>query len=185
MNYSDFQYYKKVYRFVAGFVDDIDAAYTLTDKICDLLADNGVNCVLFPSYTVGPIPTAAMPLLDLRCPRCGKQLRESQLAHYDAYCEECDEDFFSFEAIAPEEKVFRAELHYGTYESHDSLFLEFYHAFELTGPGEGDSDKISEHLAELLDTTTDDENYQYKSMLVKLPDSVVKEIQQAGKEGHR
>lgn len=64
-------------------------------------------------------------------------------------------------------------LHYGYQRSHDTY--ETYHAFELTDPSEKvDEDKMALRLANLLDTTPEDDDFDYKSMFVSLPDKTVK-----------
>lgn len=71
---------------------------------------------------------------------------------------------------------YKAELYYGWCSSHDTY--DVYHAFELTDPKEQkDSSEIGDRLAELLDTTRDDDDFGFRSMLVNLPDSVVQRIQ--------
>lgn len=73
-------------------------------------------------------------------------------------------------------KRYEAELHYGWQRSHDTY--ETYHAFELTDPEiPADYDELGEILADLLDTTPDDEDFDCNSMNVNIPASLVRRIQ--------
>lgn len=72
------------------------------------------------------------------------------------------------------QKKYQIELFYGYQECECGI----YHAFEAMGLGEQkDSDKIAVALAQLLDTTPDDENFNWGNMLIALPAGVVEEIQ--------
>ena len=71
---------------------------------------------------------------------------------------------------------FDVELNYGWQNSHDTY--ETYHAFELTDPDEqADSGLIANTLANALDTSPDDDDFNWNSMYVRLPESLVKKIQ--------
>lgn len=71
---------------------------------------------------------------------------------------------------------YEAELNYGWQNSHDTY--ETYHAFEVTDPDvSADSEEIGKKLAEMLDTTPDDDDFNWNSMYVRLPDSLVRKIQ--------
>lgn len=65
------------------------------------------------------------------------------------------------------------ELCYAWQETEEGI----YHAFEVMDTEEKvDFDAVAEKLAELLDTTTDDQRFDWNSMRVSLPESVVKRI---------
>lgn len=71
--------------------------------------------------------------------------------------------------------MYQADLHYGYQRSHDDYGT--YHAFELTDPDEKtDEGAMGEHLACLLDTTTEDEDFNFDLMRVNLPESLVEKI---------
>lgn len=73
-------------------------------------------------------------------------------------------------------KKYEVELHYGYQSSHETY--DTYHAFELTDPDSAtDYDAVEKKLAELLDTTPEDEDFGCKSMNVIIPDSIVRRIQ--------
>lgn len=73
-------------------------------------------------------------------------------------------------------KKYEAELHYGYQRSHDTY--ETYHAFELTDPDLAPNyDAVEKKLADLLDTTTEDDDFDCNRMSVKIPDSIVYRIQ--------
>lgn len=68
---------------------------------------------------------------------------------------------------------YEAELCYAWQETEEGV----YHAFELVDAvGPVDFDAVAEKLAGLLDTTTDDERFNWDSMCVKLPGTVVDRI---------
>lgn len=70
-------------------------------------------------------------------------------------------------------ETYQAELYYGFQETDTGI----YHAFEVTDPkAMADDDEMAECLADLLDTTVDDDRFSCKSMYVKLPDSLVERI---------
>lgn len=74
--------------------------------------------------------------------------------------------------------MYQADLHYGYQRSHDDYGT--YHAFELTDPDEKtDESAMGEHLACLLDTTTEDEDFNFDLMRVSLPESLVEKIKAA------
>lgn len=74
-------------------------------------------------------------------------------------------------------KEYEALLHYGYQRSHDTY--ETYHSFELADADDKtDCAVIARELAESLDTTPEDEDFNWNSMLVRLPDSLVRKIQE-------
>ena len=65
-------------------------------------------------------------------------------------------------------------LNYGYQETEEGI----YHSFEATDPAKPESShRMGKKLAELLDTTTDDERFNWNLMDIALPESVVREIQ--------
>lgn len=65
-------------------------------------------------------------------------------------------------------------LAYGYQETEEGIF----HAFEANDPKDPpDCDVTAKNLAELLDTTTEDERFNWNEMDIKLPESVVRKIQ--------
>lgn len=73
-------------------------------------------------------------------------------------------------------KTYEAELHYGYQNSRETY--DTYHAFELTDPYSAtDDDAVEKKLAGLLDTTPEDDDFDCKSMNVRIPDSIVYRIQ--------
>lgn len=73
-------------------------------------------------------------------------------------------------------KTYDAELHYGWQRSHETY--DTYHAFELTDPhAPVDDDELEKKLAGLLDTTPEDDDFDCRTMNVKIPDSIVSRIQ--------
>lgn len=83
--------------------------------------------------------------------------------------------------------MYQIKLYYG-YEEHES---GIFHAFQATNPDEEvDSNAIGRDLAEQLDREPDDDCFNWDSMYVDLPDSVVVKIKAdavkeylAGKQG--
>ena len=72
------------------------------------------------------------------------------------------------------QKTYQIELFYGYQECEGDI----YHAFDTKACGEQyDGSEIEEHLAQLLDTTPDDERFDWSSMQIALPAGVVKTIQ--------
>lgn len=71
-----------------------------------------------------------------------------------------------------ERKSYQVQLYYGFQETEDGI----YHAFEATDPEGAPDDKVPERLAELLDTTTSDDRFDYNLMPIRLPDSLVDRI---------
>ena len=70
-------------------------------------------------------------------------------------------------------------LNYGYQECEDGI----WHAFEATDPSKNvDDDEIAERLADLLDTTPDDDRFNWDCMDIQIPESVVERIKQ--KEPH-
>lgn len=71
------------------------------------------------------------------------------------------------------QKKYQAEIFYGYQECEDGI----YHAFELTDPDtRKDEDDMAEKLADLLDTEPSDDRFDYDSMYVALPESLVERI---------
>lgn len=71
-------------------------------------------------------------------------------------------------------KQYEVELCYAWQETEDGIF----HAFEVVGTRSSiDHSAIAKKLAGLLDTTPDDERFDWNSMRVSLPESVVTHIQ--------
>lgn len=82
-------------------------------------------------------------------------------------------------AYCPEHQI---KLYYG-YQTGECY--EVYHAFEATDPAEtADEDKMEIHLAELLETTPDDEDFDYGAMYIRLPEPVVNRIKAEGVQEH-
>lgn len=76
-----------------------------------------------------------------------------------------------------EKKQYQVELYYG-YEISD---CGVYHAFEAADPEAAtDGDEIAAGLAEVLDTSVDDETFDYNSMYIQLPDTLVERIKADG-----
>ncbi|MDD5022246.1 MAG: hypothetical protein PHR82_09000 [Endomicrobiaceae bacterium] len=72
-------------------------------------------------------------------------------------------------------KNYSINLYYGYQEGECGI----YHAFEATDPLENcDDNKIEDLLSEMLDTTPDDVNFNCDSMCIRIPDSLVKRIQE-------
>ncbi len=86
------------------------------------------------------------------------------------------------------QKEYHVKLYYGYQTIEDG---ETYHALEAVDPEKKVSEvRMEKELAEALDTTRRDDRFNYGSMLVRLPDSVVKRIKRdavdeyiAGKKG--
>lgn len=77
-------------------------------------------------------------------------------------------------AVAGSEN-YQAELYYGFHETDTGI----YHAFEAVDPAAiADSDMVAERLAELLDTTVNDDRFDYNFMLISIPDSLVERIKE-------
>lgn len=75
--------------------------------------------------------------------------------------------------------AYEIELHYGFERSRDTY--ETYHAFEATDIEEVvDEATIEERLAGLLDCSPDDEDFDYKSMRIALPERTVERIRAEG-----
>lgn len=72
-------------------------------------------------------------------------------------------------------KEYQVKLFYGWEETENGTF----HAFEAVDPNvEHDAEKISEELAEQLDRKVDDIAFDYNSMYVSLPDTLIQRIQE-------
>lgn len=71
-----------------------------------------------------------------------------------------------------EKKNYQVQLYYGFQETEDGI----YHAFEATDLEAASDDNVPERLAELLDTTVNDDRFDYNFMPVRLPDSLVERI---------
>ena len=67
-----------------------------------------------------------------------------------------------------------AELNYGWVRSHDDY--EIHHAFELTDPDEATDDEMGKKLAATLETTPEDDDYNWNVKRVLMPDTLVKKI---------
>lgn len=75
--------------------------------------------------------------------------------------------------------AYEIELHYGFERSHDTY--ETYHAFEATDiEEEADDAAIEAKLADLLDCSPDDEDFDCKSMRITLPERTVERIRAEG-----
>lgn len=69
--------------------------------------------------------------------------------------------------------MYQINLVYGYQEGECGI----YHAFEAFDPNEKiDFEKVSEHIAETLDTTTDDVNYNCDMMYINVPEETVDRI---------
>lgn len=80
------------------------------------------------------------------------------------------------------QKEYQVMLYYGYQTLEDG---ETYHAFEAVDPEKRVSEeKMEKELAEALDTTEHDDRFDYDSMLVRLPDSVVKRIKRDAVDGY-
>ena len=76
---------------------------------------------------------------------------------------------------------YQVELYYACQECEN----EIYHAFEAVDPAANmDGDKMAEKLAAMLDTFPEDERFSCKSMLIKLPPSVVQMIEDNALKGY-
>ena len=72
------------------------------------------------------------------------------------------------------------KLHYGYERSHDTY--ETYHAFEVSDIEDVvDSDRMAAKLANMLDCTPDDEDFNWNSMYITLPEKTVERIKQEGR----
>lgn len=70
--------------------------------------------------------------------------------------------------------MYQIKLYYGYEESECGI----YHSFRAEDPdGKVDSDEIAQCLAEQLDREADDEQFNYNSMYIDLPQSVITKIQ--------
>ena len=75
--------------------------------------------------------------------------------------------------------AYEIELHYGFERSHDTY--ETYHAFEATDiEEEADDAAIEAKLADLLDCSPDDEDFDCISMRITLPERTVERIRAEG-----
>ena len=76
--------------------------------------------------------------------------------------------------------MYQIELHYGYERSRDTY--ETYHAFEATDIEDVvDSDRMAAKLADALDCTPDDEDFNCNSMYIALPEKTVERIKQEGR----
>lgn len=76
--------------------------------------------------------------------------------------------------------MYQINLHYG-YERSDATY-ETYHAFETTDIEElTDGDEMAAKLAGLLDCEPDDEDFDWNSMYIVLPEKTVERIKQEGR----
>lgn len=75
--------------------------------------------------------------------------------------------------------MYQIELHYGYERSHETY--ETYHAFEATDiEEEADDAVIKAKLAELLDCSPDDDDFDCKSIRITLPERTVERIREEG-----
>ena len=75
------------------------------------------------------------------------------------------------------QEKYQVELFYGYQEGECGI----YHSFELTDPDESaDAGEMAEKLASLLDTKPDNSDFNFDTMYVDLPESVVKKIKADG-----
>ena len=75
--------------------------------------------------------------------------------------------------------MYQIELHYGFERSHETY--ETYHAFEATDIEEEADDAVIEaKLAELLDCSPDDDDFDCKSIRITLPERTVERIREEG-----
>lgn len=76
--------------------------------------------------------------------------------------------------------AYEIELHYGFERSHDTY--ETYHVFEATDIEDTvDSEKMAAKLANALDCTPDDDDFNCNSMYIALPEKTVERIKQEGR----
>ena len=76
---------------------------------------------------------------------------------------------------------YQVELYYAYQECESGI----YHAFEAVDPAANmDGDKMAEKLAAMLDTFPEDERFSCKSMLIKMPPSVVQMIEDNALKGY-
>lgn len=71
---------------------------------------------------------------------------------------------------------YHVELCYGYFEEECGI----YHAFELVDPEEDFSDDMEESLAERLEVEADSPNFNWESMRLNLPETVVDRIKADG-----
>ncbi len=72
-------------------------------------------------------------------------------------------------------KKYQVELHYGYQETDCGIF----HSFVATDPEKpADVTEMGKTLAESLDTTVEDSDFNFNSMYISLPDSVVARIKE-------
>ena len=75
--------------------------------------------------------------------------------------------------------MYQIELHYGYERSHETY--ETYHAFEATDIEDAvDSEKMAAKLANALDCTPDDDDFNCNSMYIALPEKTVERIRAEG-----
>lgn len=76
--------------------------------------------------------------------------------------------------------MYQIKLHYGYERSHETY--ETYHAFEATDIEDAvDSEKMAAKLANALDCTPDDDDFNCNSMYIALPEKTVERIKQEGR----
>lgn len=93
---------------------------------------------------------------------------------YHGVCPKCGA---SFPVEYPKGSKECVTLNYGYQETENGI----WHAFEATDPSDHvDTDKMTHHLAKLLDTTSDDNRFNWSSMDIRLPDSLVRKIKEKG-----
>lgn len=72
---------------------------------------------------------------------------------------------------------YNIELYYGYEEGECGI----YHAFEATDPSVcADTAAMGEHLAEMLECEVESNDFNFDSMLIRLPDTVVERIKKDG-----
>ena len=76
---------------------------------------------------------------------------------------------------------YKVNLFYGYEEGECGI----YHAFKAVDPdGDHDDDQIGAELAEQLDCKPEDDRFDYNSMYINLPESLIKRIQQDAVREH-
>lgn len=76
--------------------------------------------------------------------------------------------------------MYQINLHYGCERSHETY--ETFHAFEVTDIEDAvDSEKMAAKLANALDCTPDDDDFNCNSMYIALPEKTVERIRQEGR----
>ena len=85
----------------------------------------------------------------------------------------CPTGHFCGEGSGSKPKKYQAELFYGYHGCECGIF----HAFELTDPDVStDRRELAKKLADLLDTKPENDDFNYNSMYVALPEPLVERI---------